>query len=441
MKLKIAHLYVALAALTFGCKPDIKEDITATSGTANFSQYVAVGNSLTAGYADGALYKQGQSYAYPNILAQQFALVGGGPFKIPYMVDDNGIGVQNNQPVTKRILGPVTDCKGVTSLGPVFAGIPNLANLAPIPGPFNNMGVPGAKSFHLLTPLFGRPLTQGGNPFYYRMASNPGVSTVVGDVVAQNPTFVSIWIGNNDVLGYASTGGEEGGDSITSVTAYTQYLYAIVNTVTAGGAKGVIANITDVTSIPYFRTVPYNGLVLTSQAQVDALNAGYAPLGIKFNLGQNPFIISDKNAPGGLRQIKSDELILLTIPQDSIKCKGLGSQIPIPGKYVLDQTEIANIKTATAGYNQAIVTVAQQKDLAFADMASLMSSLSTGITFDGLTFTTTFVTGGAFSLDGIHLTPQGNAIVANGFIDAINHKYSSTLPQVNVASYPGIVFP
>lgn len=441
MKLKIAHLYVALAALTFGCKPDIKEDITATSGTANFSQYVAVGNSLTAGYADGALYKQGQTYAYTNILAQQFALVGGGPFKIPYMVDENGIGVQNGQPVTKRVLGLVTDCKGVTSLGPVFAGTPNIANLAPIPGPFNNMGIPGAKSFHLLTPLFGRPLTLGGNPFYYRIASNPGVSTVVGDVVAQNPTFVSFWIGNNDVLGYASTGGEGGGDSITNPTAYAGYLNTIVNTVLAGGAKGVIANIPDITGIPYFTTVPYNGLVLTSQTQVDALNQALGPLGITFNLGQNPFIISDKNAPGGRRQIKSDELILLTIPQDSIKCYGLGSVTPIPGKYVLDQTEIANIKAATAAYNQTILTVAQQKDLAFADMALVMASLNSGITFDGLTFTATFVTGGAFSLDGIHLTPQGNAIVANGFINAINPKYGSTLPQVNVASYPGIVFP
>lgn len=443
MKLKIAHLYIALAILTFGCKPDIKEDVTITSGTADFSKYVAVGNSLTAGYADGALYKSGQSYAFPNILAQQFSLAGGGPFKIPYVADENGIGVQNGQPVTKRVLGSVTDCKGVTSLSPVFAGPPSLLNLAPIgsAGPFNNMGVPGAKSFHLLTPLFGRSLDQGGNPFYNRIASNPGVSTVVEDAAAQNPSFVSIWIGNNDVLGYATSGGEGGGDSITNPVAFTQYLNAIVNALLAGGAKGVIANISDVTKIPYFTTVPYNGLVLTSQAQVDALNLNYGPLGITFNLGQNPFIISDQNAPGGRRQIKSNELILLTIPQDSIKCYGWGSQTPIPGKYVLDQTEIANINAATAAYNQAIVGVAQQKDLAFADMASLMASLSTGITFNGLTFTTTFVTGGAFSLDGIHLTPQGNAVVANGFINAINFKYGSTFPQVNVASYPGVVFP
>lgn len=446
MKLKIAHLYIALAALAFGCKPDIKEDVTATSGTANFSKYVAVGNSLTAGYADGALYIQGQSYAYTNILAQQFALVGGGPFKIPYMVDENGLGVIGKDSlVTKRVLRPVTDCKGVTSLSPVLAGLPNLANLNPIgsQGPFNNMGVPGARSFHLLTPLFGRsPLVPNpGNPFYFRIASNPGVSTVVGDVVAQNPTFVSIWIGNNDVLGYASSGGEGSGDSITNPTAYAGYLNAIVNSVLAGGAKGVIANIPDITGIPFFTTVPYNGLVLTSQTQVNALNQAFGPLGFTFNLGQNPFIISDENDPKGRRQIKSGELILLTIPQDSIKCFGWGSQVPIPGKYVLDQTEIANIKAATAAYNQAILTVAQQKDLAFADMASVMASLSSGLVFEGLTFTSTFVTGGAFSLDGIHLTPQGNAIVANGFINAINAKYNSTLPQVNVASYPGIVFP
>jgi hypothetical protein len=443
MKLNIAS-FIALAAFTLvGCKPDIGEDFTPTSGSADFSKYVAVGNSLTAGFADGALYKQGQSYAFPNILAQQFSLVGGGAFKIPYMVDENGIGVQNGLPVTKRVLGPVTDCKGVTSLSPVFAGTANLLNLAPVSsqGPYNNMGIPGAKSFHLLTPLFGNSLAQGGNPFYNRIATNPGTSTVVGDVVAQNPTFVSLWIGNNDVLGYATSGGEGGEDSITSTIAFTQYLYAIANQIFVDGRKGVIANIPDVTSVPYFNTVPYNGLVLTSQDQVDALNAAYSQLGIQFKLGQNPFIISDGNAPGGLRQIRSDEYVLLTVPQDSIKCYGWGSQVPIPGKYVLDYTEVAKIKNATDAFNQVIFEVAQQKDLAFADMASLLGSLSSGLTFDGLTFTTTFVTGGAFSLDGIHLTPQGNAVVANGFIGAINAKYGSTIPPVNVASYPGVVFP
>jgi len=34
-----------------------------TSGSANFSKYVALGNSLTAGFSDGALFIEGQKGA------------------------------------------------------------------------------------------------------------------------------------------------------------------------------------------------------------------------------------------------------------------------------------------------------------------------------------------------------------------------------------------
>jgi hypothetical protein len=46
-----------LAGLLFvaACKPDIHTP-TPTAGTANFSRYIAVGNSLTAGYSNGGLY-------------------------------------------------------------------------------------------------------------------------------------------------------------------------------------------------------------------------------------------------------------------------------------------------------------------------------------------------------------------------------------------------
>ena len=51
------------------------------------------------------------------------------------------------------------------------------------------------------------------------------------------------------------------------------------------------------------------------------------------------------------------------------------------------------------------------------------------------------VTGGLFSLDGVHLTPRGYAIIANEFIKATNSTYGSNIPLANVASYPGLKFP
>ena len=66
---------------------------------------------------------------------------------------------------------------------------------------------------------------------------------------------------------------------------------------------------------------------------------------------------------------------------------------------------------------------------------------ASGIQFDGVKYTAKFVTGGSFSLDGVHLTGRGYAIIANEFIKSINRTYGSTLPQVNVNSYSGVTFP
>lgn len=69
---------------------DSSDGLPLTSGTADFSKYVALGNSLTSGFSDGALFIKGQQGSYTNIMAQQFKLVGGGEFKIPYTNDNIG---------------------------------------------------------------------------------------------------------------------------------------------------------------------------------------------------------------------------------------------------------------------------------------------------------------------------------------------------------------
>ena len=56
-------------------------------------------------------------------------------------------------------------------------------------------------------------------------------------------------------------------------------------------------------------------------------------------------------------------------------------------------------------------------------------------------YATTFVKGGFFSLDGIHATARGSAIIANAFIDAINKQYNAMVPKANVNDYPTVQFP
>jgi hypothetical protein len=431
--------YLLILALLFSCKPEL-EEVTLSSGSADFSKYVAVGNSLTAGFADGELYRSGQENSYPAILAQQMLASGGGEFKQPLMFDEYGFGERLllNAELQFPMVAPAT---------------PDQKNFASIAaeGPFNNLGVPGARSFHL---VHGAEEFSLMNPYYRRFAAQPGVSTVLGEARAQDPTFFTCWIGSNDVLGYALSGGAS--DSITSPGMFQMALGALLQEMTANGAKGAVANIPDIATIPFFTfmntQLPYNGLVLENPDDVFALNAGYAPLNalikslgstdtIAFALGQNPFVIADKSLLWGMRQMTANDLFLLTLPTDSILNHGYGSMTAIPDRHVLTTTEIQSVGAAIGGFNEIIMTLAGQFDLAYVDINDLMFKASTtGVTKDGVTFTDTFVTGNTFSLDGIHLTGQASAMVANEFIKAINAKYGADLKEVSPLFYPGIYY-
>jgi hypothetical protein len=467
----------------------LPEEPPVTAGSADFSKYVALGNSLTAGFSDGALFIKGQENSYAKLLADQFALAGGGEFKIPYMNDNVGGllfgGMQNSS------FGPRLIFNGTAPV-PLPGGTPTTETFNVIPGPFNNLGVPGAKSFHLLAPGYGNPanLPAAANPYFVRMASSPTTS-VLADAMAQNPTFFSLWIGNNDVLGYALSGGD-GTNPITDEATFTVAINTLITTLTSNEAKGVVANIPDVKTIPHFKVVPYNPLspsnpsfgplIPTLNATFAQLNQAFAFLGvpersIQFNTNSNSaVVVHDESIAnistqltavlqgGGLdpmtaalfgsqfgqcRQATPNDLFVL--PASSIigqvnttrytQLVGMGVPaetagqlsvngvtFPLEDKWVLLPSEQAELAAATSTFNTIIKNTTEDKGLAFVDAFALLTQLSTtGIRFDNFHMTNSFVTGGAFSLDGIHITARGNAYIANKFAEAINAKYGSTL--------------
>ena len=105
-------------------------------------------------------------------------------------------------------------------------------------------------------------------------------------------------------------------------------------------------------------------------------------------------------------------------------------------QYVLLPEEQLLVTNAQTSYNATIQALAQANGLAFVDVKATLNQLANGgITYDAGTLTSTFATGGAFSLDGVHPTPRGYAYLANLAIDAINNTYGSTVPKVNVGNY------
>ena len=150
------------------------------------------------------------------------------------------------------------------------------------------------------------------------------------------------------------------------------------------------------------------------------------------------------------RQTTSADLLVLpsrsfigtTVNGNAAQVNGIS--VPLADKWVLSSDEVAEVKAATDSYNTVIEAAATANGLAFVDAKSVMAQLSspsgTGIVFDTYTMTSTYVTGGAFSLDGVHPSARGYALITNLFVDAINAKYGSTLKKADGRDF-GILYP
>jgi hypothetical protein len=445
MKPKYILYFIALVFLG-SCKPNI-EELSVSKGNADFTSYIAVGDAWSAGFSDAALYKSAQINSFPNILAEQFKVVGGGAFKQPLTLDDYGFGTGTGVLEPKLILGYKQDCLGATSLLPVYADVTvDLANLASIAdqGPFNNIAVPGLKSVHIGVAGLGAL-----NPYFGRFASSVQAS-VLDEIPLINASFFTLWLGAYDILSYGIVGGQ--GDPITPVAMFGASMQATLDALTANGAKGAVANIPNVLDLPFFKAIPAYSLVLTDPNIVAQLNGAYFQLNqmiklagstdtIVFVVGPNPLVIEDAALPWGLRQIKPGERVLLSIPQDSLKCAGWGSQVPVPSYYILDAAEVANVQQAVSDYNQKINELIQDKPIALVDMNAILKNAVTGLVFDNINFNLDMVKGNLMSLDGIHFTQAGSAIIAHYFIESLNTSFKATIPQVIISDYPTVIYP
>ena len=513
-----------LTGLAISCKQDVIKlqqpvvptPITPSKGSADFTKFVAIGNSLTAGYQASALFTEGQTNSLPNILATQFATVGGGVFNQPDISSVNGYssspgpgfylgrlilfdpdgptGPRTPAPYPSHFPGSAVTCPSAVTT----PALPAPYNTADLPAPFlgnkaalNNFAVPGILLGQGLTPLTGGPA--GPPPYnglYARFASSPGTSTIMGDAIAANGTFFLFDLGNNDVLGYA-TSGASGAIPLTSQAAFNgQYSAAIVMLMGASAtSKGVIANIPDVTSIPFFNTVLWNAIAFksTDATTIDAVNAGYAPYnaGIQnpgfalsaaeitkrtiapFVVGSNAIVITDKTLTDltsfglpSIRQATAADLITLTAGGVLGTCVGgnatkiIGVSVGLADQYVLmggissngSQPEIDLVKARTSEFNVIIKAAADNSNgrIALADVNAALTTLVTnkaGV-YNGVTITPSFAPPfGAFSEDGVHPNSRGYAFMANIYIDAINAKFGAAIPSVDISKYKGTGLP
>ena len=470
MKLKYLFLSFVLIAFT-GCDADLDSMegmpvfVDIDSGDADFERFVAVGASITAGYTDNALFQVAQMNSYPNIMANVMAHADGGNFTQPYTNDNvGGLLLFGNQ-----IAGPRLFFNGA---GPQsVSGSPTTEVSDIMPGPYGNLGVPGARAIHFLAPGYGSMagmMVGQANPYYVRMASSDGAS-VVGDALAQAPTFVSLWSGGNDALGFAVSGGTG------SLTAPGDFDFAFGTTMAmlaSSGAGGIVANIPDVTSIAFLNTVPYNSIPLDN-ATAQMLNGAFgayngglqmmasfgllsaseaAARTIVFAAGQNAVTIEDDDLTDlsffGLpsyRMATADDKVVLTAMTFLGTTVGgnptliNGVSVPLADNWVLTASEVAEAQAAISSFNGTIAAVTSQYGWAHWDANAVLNQVvGPGLPMDDFVLTGDFVMGGLFSLDGVHPTARGNAVIAKLMLEAIDAHYGSNLSDVplDVGDYP-----
>jgi hypothetical protein len=370
------------------------------TGSADFTNYVSCGDSLTAGYTSASLIDISQKRDYPSIIANQ---AGGGAldFEQP-LISPPGI------PGILHLVGLFP-----TEITPV-AGEGAPENLT-LPRPYNNLGIPGETVGTMLAIKSDTqipPFTPGFHDIILR-----GFGTQLEEAVSLQPTFVTLWIGNNDALGAATSGNVALLTPLATFQAgYTQIAMALAGT----GAKMAVANIPNVTSIPFVTTIP--PIIVdptTNQPEI---------------VGGAPVPVLGPHGP-----LASGDHVLLSA--SALLAQGIGVPVALggtgeglPASVVLTAADAATIDSQVQAYNQVIQSVAGQIGAAYVDANSVLAELaSTGIEVGGVSFNADFLTGGVFAYDGVHPTAFGYAYIANTFISAINAQYGGNIPLASLS--------
>lgn len=427
----ISILTVALLLLATGCKDRSPVSVESESNNnVDFSTYASVGNSLTAGFQSGALYEAAQEYSFPNLLARQFHVIDS--FEQP-LIEDPGIG---NRIELQDDLTTVT----VSS----EQGTPINGDLD---RPFNNLGIPGS----ILADFTGQDLP--GAPYSARRSENPFFDVVLRDLGntqaeqlgSLEPTFVTFWQGNNDVLGYVTSGGHT---AYTPPANFTALYQASAGQIAATGADAVLYNIPNVTAIPYVflvnQTLLSDGTITVNQQGHFALvtQQGNVPLWVQTTDPNNPGAVQDTvqmEAPDpGAGQPGSFFLLPARSELSQLFSEGIGLSPgnPIPSMLVLDEGETLQALTLVGAYNVAIQAAAAANNFPIVDVNTLFDQIIAdgSITRNGLTLRP--VPGELFSFDGVHPGNRGHAILANETIEVINNNYGTNVQTIDISTIP-----
>lgn len=403
MKFLTINIVVICAVLVMtvpGCRDiDPATPPGVNTGTADFTRYVALGSSNTAGFQSGGLVEQFQEVSYPALIAHAARAA---TFEYP-AISEPGI----------------PPLMFVKSLAPValdtLDGMGTPVNLT-YPGIYNNLGIPGATLSQILHATPAEP----SNPFFGIVLRNPALGmTALEQARNSQPTFATVWAGNYDVL-YAVLKGTN--LLMTPASSFLSGYTALIDSLMKSCDDIVVANIPYLSTIPYATTVP--------PVVVNPLTR--EPVRHPVTNELIPLIGYVQGVPGPL---PLSARVLL--PATAYMAQGIGipdgigngTGVPLADSLILDAAEWTAIDARTDELNMIIGNICAVRDIPMVDLNALFASLrANGAEIRGDTFTYDFITGGLFSLDGVHLSMIGHYLVANEFIHTINTAFDADIP-------------
>jgi lysophospholipase L1-like esterase len=375
------------------------------SGGDIFRNYVAIGNSITAGLQSAGINDSTQQQAYPRLLATQM----GTPYRYASLI-------------APGCPPPVANFQTQARVGTGSTGTTCLTrSLSSVTDVLNNVGVPDAR---VLDPI--SVSTSASNALTTIIL---GGKTQVQRALDARPTFVTIWIGANDVLQAAYTGiltptpGVSLGIVSTQAQFQANYDLMIKQLLDSmPNLKGVLIGVPLASGIPLMSS---GALIAASPAAQAALSAvAGKPVAVNPNCTGSAALVT---TPLLLNLIRAGAIA----PQ--ISCEpGTDPTDPRVGNlFVLDAAEGAALAAAVAGYNNYIKTKADAIGFGYWDPNPTFTGIrGTAQSLPFPTFATTGTFGTAFSLDGVHPSAEGQKLIAKSLIGVINTKYGTTLKLI-----------
>ncbi len=393
------------------------------SAQVDFTKYIALGDSLTAGVVNYGSVQTYQVNSTPALIARQ---AGVASFQQP-LVSEPGL------PPLMQLLAIRSTPFGPS---PVIAfksgaGAPINATLA---GPYNNLGIDGANTNDLLTRTgnilnlsadFGKYAQGlvGKNVPFSDLVLRDGKTTAIQQAIGAGGTFYTVAIGSNEVFGAVLSAIAIEGITVTPVATFTAQFDSLIGALRANrpNAKIVVATMFE-DPIPFMTAVkPYLVVAATGQRIPLVGEAGLITNNDFLTLQASSLIaqgIGIPKAAGGTG---------LPLPEGSIDGTGLHAGV------IIRASEAATITSHILGYNAAIKSTAAKYGAKVVDLAPAYHTwTTTGVVVGGVRLTNTFLTGGISSYDGAHLQQIGYALVANEWIKTINAEFGMAIPPVNL---------